>query len=275
MSALHNRSMAPALILIAGLLLVIVLRPTGILGPVEDVLTTLLAPLQYSLGWTGSRVGSALQNLRALGTVQARVRELEQTVDRLMIENVRLREAEIEVAQLRELLQFKQANPTLQILAAEVIGRDPSNLIQYVLIDRGTRDGIATGMPVMTARGLVGRITAVFPHSARVMLLTDLASAVNALIQSSRATGIVQGQGRQGLTMRYVEQREIVQVGDVVLTSGLGSNFPKRLVIGQVTSVMQSDVDMFQEIQVQSAVYFDRLETVLVIQSFAPSETAP
>jgi len=267
--------MAPALILIAGLLLVIVLRPTGILGPVEDVLTTLLAPLQYSLGWTGSRVGSALQNLRALGTVQARVRELEQTVDRLMIENVRLREAEIEVAQLRELLQFKQANPTLQILAAEVIGRDPSNLIQYVLIDRGTRDGIATGMPVMTARGLVGRITAVFPHSARVMLLTDLASAVNALIQSSRATGIVQGQGRQGLTMRYVEQREIVQVGDVVLTSGLGSNFPKRLVIGQVTSVMQSDVDMFQEIQVQSAVYFDRLETVLVIQSFAPSETAP
>jgi rod shape-determining protein MreC len=82
----------------------------------------------------------------------------------------------------------------------------------------------------------------------------------------------VQGQGRGNLVLRYVEQREQVQVDDIVLTSGLGSNFPKRLVIGQVRAVKRNDVDMFQEILVQSAVDFDRLETVLVMQGFVPAE---
>jgi rod shape-determining protein MreC len=192
-----------------------------------------------------------------------------------MIENVRLREADIERAALREALQFKQANPTFELIAAEVVGRDPSNLLQYILIDRGADDGLTPGMPVVTARGLVGKVTAVYPHSARVMLLTDLASSVNALIQSSRATGMLQGEGQRGLIMRYVEQRDQVQVGDVVLTSGLGGNFPKRLVIGQVTDVKRSDVDMFQEVQVLSAVDFDQLEMVLVIRSFVPIDVSP
>jgi len=92
------------------------------------------------------------------------------------------------------------------------------------------------------------------------------------LIQSSRATGIVQGQGRQSLLMRYIEQGEQVEVGDIVLTSGLGGNFPKRLVIGQVTAVKRNDVEMFQQVLVQSAVNFDRLEMVLVVLGFAATD---
>jgi rod shape-determining protein MreC len=268
----HNRRVVLVLVLIAGLLAGILLRPTGYLKPVENVVFTLLAPLQYSFHWVATRITNGIQMIRGLRTLQSRVDELQQTVDRLMIENLRLREAEIELTVLREQLQFKVANPTYQLLAAEVIGRDPSNLLNYIMIDRGTEDGLAIGMPVVTARGLVGSLTAVYPHSARVMLLTDPSSSVNALIQSSRATGIVQGQGRENLTLLYVEQREQVQVDDIVLTSGLGGNFPKRLVIGQVRSVKRNDVDMFQEILVQSAVDFDRLETVLVMQGFVPSE---
>jgi rod shape-determining protein MreC len=112
----------------------------------------------------------------------------------------------------------------------------------------------------------------VYPNSARLLLLTDLASAVSALVQSSRSTGVVQGQGQRGLTMRYIEQSAQVQVGDVILTSGLGGNFPKGLVIGQVTTVSRSDVELFQEVQVQSAVNFDRLERVLIIQGFLGTE---
>jgi rod shape-determining protein MreC len=210
-----------------------------------------------------------------LDTLQHQVRELQQTVDRLMTENVRLREAEIELGTLRDLLEFKQANPSFEMLAAEVIGRDSSNLLEFLVIDRGTQDGIGLGMPVVTNRGLVGRVTMVYPHSARVMLLTDVASSVSALIQSSRATGVVQGQGRRGLILRYLELGEQVQVGDIVLTSGLGSNFPKRLVIGQVTEARQTRVEMFQEVLLQSAVDFDRLESVLVIQSFVPDVDSP
>jgi rod shape-determining protein MreC len=192
-----------------------------------------------------------------------------------MIENVLLREAEIERTELRAQLQFKLANPTYDLLAAEVIGHDPSNLLHYLIIDRGAQDGLAVGMPVVTARGLVGRITEVNPHSAQVMLLTDPASSVNALIQRSRATGVVQGQGRGGLTMHFVELGEQIEAGDIVLTSGLGGSFPKRLVIGQVAAVKQHDVEMFQEVYVQSAVQFDRVESVLVVQGFAPIDYLP
>ena len=266
----HNRPLVLALLLLAGLLAGILLRPTGYLKPAEDVVSTLFAPLQYSVHWVSTRITDWVQTMRELSSLRSRVADLQETVDRLMIENLRLREAEIERTVLREQLQFKQANPTYELLAAEVIGRDPSNLLHYIMIDRGTQDGLAIGMPVVTARGLVGSITTVYPHSARVMLLTDPASSVNALIQSSRATGIVQGQARRSLLLRYVEGSEQVQVGDIVLTSGLGGNFPKRLVIGQVQTVKRNDVEMFQEIEVQSAVEFDRLESVLVMQGFVP-----
>jgi len=275
LSVLRNRSLTLVSLLAAALLAGMVLHPTGYLRPVEDAVFTVLAPLQYSFQWISARFADWAQTLRDLRTLQARVQDLEETVDRLMIENVRLREADIERTNLREQLQFKLANPTYESLGAEVIGHDPSNLLHHLIIDRGTNDGLAVGMPVVTARGLVGRITSVYPQSARVMLLTDPASSVNALIQSSRATGVVQGQGRRGLTMRFVEQSEQVEVGDIVLTSGLGGNFPKRLVIGQVTAVERNDVEMFLEVQVQSAVHFDRIEMVQVIQSFTPIDYAP
>jgi len=269
---LRNRSISLATILLVGVLVATLLHAAGYLQPVENVISTVLAPLQYSFHWMSARIGEGVQTLRDLSSLRARVRDLESTVDRLMIENVRLREAEIELATLRQQLGFKQANPTYDMLAAEVIGRDPSNLLHYIVIDRGTNDGVAIGMPVVTARGLVGRVTFVYPQSARVMLLTDFSSSVNALIQSSRATGIVQGQGRQRLLMRYVGQGEQVEVGDIVLTSGLGGNFPKRLVIGQVTDVERNDVELFLQVQVESAVNFDRLEMVLVVLGFSDTD---
>ena len=258
-------------VLLAGMLL----QPMGYLQPLEDAVFTLLAPLQYSVRWVSTQIAGAVQAIREVRSLQAQVAELQATVDRLMIENVRLREADIERAILREQLHFRQANPTYELLAAEVIGHDPSSLLQYVIIDRGSEDGIAAGMPVVTARGLVGRVSSVYPRSSRVMLLTDPASSVGALLQSSRTTGVVRGQGPRGLTIHFVEQNEQVDLGDIVLTSGLGGNFPRRLVIGQVTAVQRDEVEMFQEVWVQSAVDFDRLETVLIIENFAPIDYIP
>ncbi len=275
MSVLRSRRATLIVVMLLLLLAGMLLRPSGYLQPVENVVFTALAPLQYGINWVGRQVANRVRVIGELSSLEARNRDLQATVDNLMIENVRLREAEIESANLREQLHFKVSNPTYELLAAEVIGYDPSNLLYYIVIDRGSQDGIASGMPVVTARGLVGKIAAVYPHSARVMLLTDPASSVSALIQSSRATGIVQGQGRLGLFMRYVEQSEQVEVGDIVLSSGLGGNLPKRLVIGTVTRVTRDQVQMFQDVQVLSAVRFDRLEMVLVIRSFVPTEYSP
>jgi len=271
----QNRSVTLISLLILGLLAAMLLQSAGYLQPVKDAVANLTAPFQYAFSWVSTRIAHAVQTVREVGQLQAQVRELQEMIDRLMIENVRLRETEIELTSLREQLNFKLANPTYELLAAEVIGHDPSNLLHYILIDRGSDDEIAVGMPVVTARGLVGRVTSVYARSSRVMLLTDPASAVSALVQRGRSTGLVQGQGHLGLTMRYVEHGEQVQEGDTVLTSGLGGNFPKRLVIGQVTSVKQNDVEVFQEVTVRSAIHFDGLEMVLVIQSFAPLDYTP
>ncbi len=256
-------------------MIVVLLSSSGYIRPLEDAVATALAPFQYSLTWASSRIRDTLEFFSSVSALRTRVAELEATVDRLLIENVNLREADIERANLRELLRFKQANPTYEILAAEVIGHDSSNLLHYIMVDRGADDGLAVGMPVVTARGLVGRITSVYPTSARVMLLTDSSSMVNALIQRSRSPGVIQGQGRVGLAMLYVSQSEDVQVGDIVLTSGLGGNFPRRLVIGEVISAERSDVELFQQVQVRSAVDFDRLEVVLIVLSFTAIDAAP
>ena len=125
-------------------------------------------------------------------------------------------------------------------------------------------------MTVVTARGLVGRISEVGTDWARVLLITDPASSVNALVQTSRATGMVQGRLGQSLVMRFIPWEERVSVGDLIITSGLGRNFPKGLVIGQVTSVRQRDFQMHQEAEVKPTVDFNRLEIVTVITDFIP-----
>lgn len=268
---LRSRRTAGLLILIT-LVALMVLSQLERLSPAENVVSALVAPFQYSLTRLSDGVGELWATVRDIGTLRTRVKELQEQVDLLMIENVRLQEAAIENATLREQLNFKQAHPTFTLLSAEVIGRDPSNLLRYLIIDRGSRDGVAPGMPVITAAGLVGRVTHTTANSAQVMLLTDPASSVSALIQSSRATGVVDGQASPILVMRYIQQGDTVNVGDIVLTSGFGGKFPKRLVIGQVIAVHQRDNELFQEAEIRSAVDFSRLEMVMVILNFLPTE---
>jgi rod shape-determining protein MreC len=160
-------------------------------------------------------------------------------------------------------------------VVGHVIGQDPSNLLRYIIIDAGTDDGVAKGMPVVTDRGLVGRIVEVSSRSSKVLLITDASSSVNAIIQSSRATGIVEGKVDGGLVIKYIPQPVTVNVGDIILTSGLGATFPKRLVIGQVTTVHRRDIELFQQAEIKPTVDFDRLEIVLVLTSFEPVEMIP
>jgi rod shape-determining protein MreC len=207
--------------------------------------------------------------------IQARNAELEALNNKLMVDNVRLREFERENEHLRQLLNYTRSNPqfnyqTTAVLARS-IGVDPTNLLHFVYVDVGARDGIAENMPVITDRGLVGRVTAVGPSLAQVLMLIDPASAVNALIQNSRVTGLVRGNiDGTTLTMERIPQNAKVNPGDIVLTSGLGGNFPDKLVIGQVTEVLKRDQDMFQTARIRPTVDFGKLETMLIITSFKP-----
>jgi len=250
------------------------LNELGYLEPAQRWMLRLLVPPQRTLASIADGVSEFFTTLQDLATLRRENEALRDLANRLMIENVRLKEAEAENEMLRRLLQFRRANPHQEYRAAEVIGRvigrDPSSLLSYLTIDVGTEQGIELGMPAVTDEGLVGRIAEVGFTSSKVLLIIDARSSVNALIQSSRASGVVEGVLGGGLVMRYISQDQSVSVGDVLLTSGLGGNFPKGLVIGQVVAVHQRDIEMFQQAQVRPTVDFNRLEKVLVITDFQP-----
>jgi rod shape-determining protein MreC len=244
----------------------------GQLAPVERLLLQVFTPVQGWLSGNTAEMQGTLQALAELGTLRQRIAELERERDALLAENVRLRETERENVTLREQLGYQQAHPQLDLLPAEVVGRDPTNLLRFLIIDKGTQDGVRVDMTVVTPRGLVGRIVKVGPNWSQVLLITDVSSSVNAMVQRSRTTGVVQGHVGGRLVMRYIPQGESVQTNDLILTSGLGGGFPKGLLVGRVAEVRQKDIEMFQEAEIQSAVNFHRLEQVMVVQNFQPTE---
>ena len=275
MKQLPTRSTVLVILILLGLVGIVLDRNED-LQPIEDLALRLVIPIQGKLTSLGSDISDLTQTTRDLRELRRRNEELQGLADSLMIENVRLKEVESENETLRRLLGFIQANPTHSYKAAEVqgrvIGRDPSNFLSYLIIDSGSEQGIEKGMPVVTERGLVGRISEAGSNWAKVMLIIDPSSSVNALIQTSRATGVVEGQVGGSVLMKYIPQGETVNVNDIVLTSGLGGNFPKKLIIGQVTAVHQRDIEMFQQAHIQPTVDFNNLEIVLVITNFLPAD---
>jgi rod shape-determining protein MreC len=273
MAATRNRQLVIGLIL-ALLLLGFALDRLGYMTTVRTMVQTALLPLQDAITTVAQDVSQQVEETEGVETIRARNAELETLANRLMVENLRLKELERENETLRQLLNYTRNNPQLSYEPTTVVGRsvgvDPTNLLYYVYVDVGARTGVARNMPVITDRGLVGRVAAVGPNSAQVLLLIDPASAVNAIVQNSRATGIVRGNIDGTLSMGRIPPNETVNPGDIVLTSGLGGNFPDKLVIGQVTEVEQRDQDMFQVARIRPTVDFGKLETMLIVTSFEP-----
>lgn len=254
---------------------IVVLVTTNAERPARGVAARLTLPIQSALSQLGDGLRNAFGSVGDLATLRERNAELDQTVAGLTIENLRLREVEAENARLRKLLDFAETRSSYDYRGGQVVGRvvgsEPGNLVQSILIDLGSDDGIAPGMPVVTERGLVGRITDVYTNSARVLLITDSDSSVNALLQNTRMRGLLHGRANQPTVMDYLPPDQPVLVGDIVVTSGEGGRFPAGIPIGQVVEVEQNDVEMFQRAIVRTTVDFNSLETVLVVTNFIPA----
>jgi len=243
---------------------------SGRLGGVENILSTPLQFISTFFNQAARSINDIFSNFSDNQTLRERNAELEEALARSQAELVELREIASDAARLAELLDYVSATDNQETLTAEVIGYDQNSLIRTIIINKGARDGVAVGMPVVTKQGLVGRIIDVTALAARVLLITDPSSSVSARLQTSRAQGIVQGRLTGNLRMGLIPLEASVEVGDVVLTSGLGGNFPPDIVIGQVTSVRQFEFELNQEAEVRSLVSFDTLEFVLVVTNFVP-----
>ncbi|MDQ3328054.1 MAG: rod shape-determining protein MreC [Chloroflexota bacterium] len=267
--------------LIVGLmaLALLVLSGQRWFDPVENALGAVAEPVQRTLAPVASGMRSVFSGLGSGTRLQSENRALQSEVDRLTAENVRLRLLQSENDELRQQLGFTTSNPELSVVQASVIGRDPASVRQYLVIDRGTADGIARNMAVVQSGGaLIGKVLRVESRRAEVLLLTDIESAVNAKVERTGADGIVEGQWQKGslLEMRYIEQGPTadgaprIQKNDWVVTSGLGGNVPDGLLIGRVASVTQSDSGLEQRAQVLPAVDVRAVGTVLVVRAAQP-----
>jgi rod shape-determining protein MreC len=191
-------------------------------------------------------------------------RRLRETNTRLARKVIEYQNAYQENIRLRTLLACKE-KLDYKTTAAGIIRRDMAGVMKTIMIDRGEIDGIKKGRPVIVEAGLVGRVIETTWHTARVLVLTDGGSNVDALILRTRANGIVQGTGAGDCSLKYIVRTEPVQRGDLVLTSGLGGIFPKGLIVGIVRHVGQSKTSMFHDIEVTPVVDLQKMEEVLVI----------
>ena len=238
------------------------------------IVTEILSPLQIVSRYFQSGVSGFWQNYFDLIGVRELNVELQQRVAALQSENARLIELDRENLRLRGLLDVTSA-AHLDGVSARIIGYDPTHWSQTITIDRGTADGVLVGAAVMSSQGVVGQVISSGPASAKVLLISDHGSGVDAIIQESRARGIVEGTGGGALRWSFVSPDEEVQIGDRVVTSGLDGVFPKGLVIGLVSRIDDTEMSLFREIELAPAVSFAKLENVFVISREVLTEMSP
>lgn len=232
---------------------------------VEDVVRAALIPsnqLFHTLMVAGNRAASAVRPRASLLRENARLRR---EVQRLTLENSMLREAAEENARLRAALGFKESAP-LDMVAAEVISREQSAWFDTATINRGRRAGIIRGAAVITPRGLVGQVMDVNSLTSQIVSITDPDSAVGAMSQRSRSTGMLIGQGVDYPVLSYLPKDADVVVGDIVVSAGIGKVIPKGIVIGRVVKVARDTAGGTTSALVRPSVKFDQIEHVFVVK---------
>ena len=245
----------------------------GPLGAVRGAFQTVTSPVRY-LGATVAApfrgIGNVVTNLTA---DQQTLSELRAENDELRARNVELEEAAQTAERLQGLLDLRDAND-LQSTAARIISGASDSWSTTVTIDKGTSSGVTAGMPVTASSGVVGQVIDSGSTTSTVRMLTDENSSISAMIQSSRVQGMLTGSVTGQLNLTLIGTEQEVNVGDVVVTSGLGGVFPKGLPLGEVTSVESAPGALFLDIVVEPFSHAENYEEVLVITSLTEEQRA-
>jgi len=259
-----------ALFVVSALLLM--LRNTDPIRGASTFATQLLVPAQRVMADAGGAGNRLVQAITEIETLRADNAALKAENERLTLENVALREAAFAAQQAAKLNEVAKTL-SFESVQAPVIARDPSNILATIVLGAGTESGIKAGHVVLSEQGLVGRVSEVGTNYSKVLLITDPSSTLSALVEGSRATGIVRGQYGDSLIMDWLLQTEKVSVGDVVVTAGLGlgdelrSLYPKGLVVGRILQIQNAEAAAYQRAIIAPAVNLRRLENVLVVRT--------
>ncbi|GAB4275053.1 MAG: hypothetical protein Kow0056_04170 [Coriobacteriia bacterium] len=203
--------------------------------------------------------------IEGLGAKKSELEALRAQNEELRARLAELEEARLENERLRRMVDFA-SQADFDVVGARVVGLPATSWDASIIIDRGSDDGIEDGMPVIAAGGVVGQVVDVGPSAAKVRLITDQRSGVAVMVQSSRVPGIARGQLDGTLLVDYIPAESAPEIGDVVLTSGMGGVYPKGLIVGDVIEVSEVRGGLFPKVVARSRVDVNGLEEVLIIR---------
>jgi rod shape-determining protein MreC len=231
---------------------------------VDHVLMNIAFPFQKVVTVTADKADRIFDQYLNLVDTKKENEALKKMVNELKAQTVRLEELERENRRLRELLDFKQdiASP---MLPAEIIATSPTPWMDTVVVDKGTKDGVQQGMPVVSEKGVVGYVLKTTRFVSTVMFATHYNCRIDAIVQRTRSHGVVGGLLEGHCRLFNVLRTEDISEGDLVVTSGFGNRFPRGLLIGVISKVKRKRFGLFQEAEIDPSVDFSKLEEVFIL----------
>lgn len=254
------------LVLLVGALIFILLVSISFLEPVRSIFLKVINPFQAAAMTVTEKVTDFLGTIGSVGKLQVENKDLKKQIGDLKVELAKLNELKNENEILKRQLGFSEKQ-NFKLIPAQIINFSPQSFLNYFVIDKGSQDGLKEGMAVTRDGILVGKLAEVQNNTAKVVLITDPTSSTTAIVQNSRATGVIKGQIGGGLEMEMIPQSKVIKQGDLVVTSALGKDFPKAILIGQIMEVKSNPNELFQKASIISPLNFKDLEMVFIIVS--------
>ncbi len=263
-------------LLTSGVLLIVSLHlistgvhPGDLAARPESAFLEIVSPIDAAFTRLSDGASSIVTGYLDLLHVREENARLRNELARVNSDRARLDELEVENRHLGELLELKDVLGA-HAVAANVIGSDATGLSRTLILAAGSSDGLRPGMAVLANQGVVGKIIAISPHAARVLLIDDHNSALDGFDQRSRARGIVAGMVDDGLILKYADRSQDIRAGDAIVTSGLDGIFPRGLLVGTIESVHRGGPGLFLGVRIEPAVDFRELEQVLIVTQPPP-----
>lgn len=244
----------------------VLLNPRKIFDPVRGIFVNVAYPFQKTFYFISEKTGDIFFLLSSISNLKSENEKLIQENGKLSSQVTELIGEKKENEDLRKQVRLLPQKK-FQLEAATVIAQDSQSLGSWIMVDKGRSSGLETGMPVIVYDGiLIGRISESYDNSSKITLLTDSSSSVNAIDLSTGAKGILAGEYSLGIILDMVEQTEVLNEGDDVVTSGLGGTVPKGFLIGKVAQVKSSADKLFQQALIIPKVKYADLITVFVVK---------
>jgi len=265
----QGRYRTPLLLVLTLLLVFTVLslshKRSPALSKVQGLVVSMTAPGLEGLEYVARSAKQLWRGYFYLVGVRRQNLEIQRQLEEYKQREVHFQEAQQALTRLEGLLDLKR-QVALPVIGARVIAYDPSLWSRSAIINQGKAQGVKEGLPVLAPQGIVGRIVGVYPEYSKLMLIVDRKSSADAMVQRTRARGMLKGKGGNRCSLEFVPKSADVQVGDLVLASGLVGLYPKGLVFGKVTAANKKNPGVFQEIEVTPSVDLSTLEEVLVVK---------